>query len=61
MTGFTWITEKGSFTHLVLPAIMWDKTTKGSARCDLLSWQDQPLQARIAVSKPVVRYVKNNS
>ncbi|AHM88123.1 hypothetical protein KPNJ1_05598 (plasmid) [Klebsiella pneumoniae 30660/NJST258_1] len=35
---------------MVLPAIMRDKTTKGSARCDLLSWQDRPVRCKIPVS-----------
>ncbi|EFI4364401.1 hypothetical protein HIH35_005167 [Escherichia coli] len=30
--------------------IMWDKQTKGSARCDLLSWKDPGVQVRIPVS-----------
>ncbi|WP_203415653.1 hypothetical protein, partial [Escherichia coli] len=34
----------------VLPAIMRDKQTKGSARCDLLSWKDPGVQVRIPVS-----------
>ncbi|ANK07001.1 hypothetical protein HMPREF1613_00007 [Escherichia coli 908616] len=35
---------------MVLPAIMRDKQTKGSARCDLLSWKDPGVQVRIPVS-----------
>nr|QTX14370.1 hypothetical protein [Klebsiella pneumoniae] len=38
---------------------MRDKTTKGSARCDLLSWQDRPVRCKnTCIHKQCVRYVK---
>ncbi|HBX4946627.1 TPA: hypothetical protein MH331_25200 [Klebsiella pneumoniae] len=51
MSGFAQdLAPERSSTSFVLSAIMRVKQTKGSPRCDLLSWKDPGVQVRIPVS-----------